>query len=73
MKKADYATAISLTFLREALGCPLMRASQQYRTLLDSQADTSTGDAQIGFEQVQLQGKTLHGILVGLQKPTTAS
>lgn len=63
---ADYGTAITLTFLREALGLPLMRASEVYRKLLSNTDGCSYGDVELGFLQLQLGDKTLHGIRLGL-------
>jgi len=37
-ESADYGTAVSLTFLREALGCPLTHASELYAKLLAAPA-----------------------------------
>ena len=61
---ADYATAITLTFLREALGCPLMRASELYRELLANSSAVRWGDVCVEFERLQLLDEQLHGVCV---------
>ena len=63
---ADYGTAITLTFLREALGLPLMRASEIFRKLLDQTEGFSFGDVNLGFGVVQLHDAKLHGIELSL-------
>jgi len=44
-RTVDYATAISLTFLREALGCPMTRAAELYDRLLRTQEAQQWGGA----------------------------
>jgi len=46
---ADFATAITLTFLREALGCPMTQASTLYARLLGGEAEISWGGATLAF------------------------
>lgn len=47
---ADYATAITLTFLREALGCPMTRAGQLYAEVLKEHR-AAWGGATLGFAE----------------------
>ena len=58
---ADYATAITLTFLREALGCPMTRAGQLYAILLEEQTAT-WGGATLSF--AEFDGR--HGVAATL-------
>jgi len=61
---ADYATAITVTFLREALGCPMTVASSLYARLLDGDEEVSWGGAQLGFSRAQLGDTAVHGLYV---------
>jgi tetratricopeptide (TPR) repeat protein len=47
---ADLGTAATLTFLREALGCPLTTASALYARLLAGAPEAAWGDALVRFE-----------------------
>ncbi len=49
---ADYATAISVTFLREALGCPLTRATALYAELLATKRPIPWSNATISFDTI---------------------
>src|SRR5262249_55043616 len=49
---ATFATAITLTFLREALGCPMTQASALYARLLGGEAKVEWGGAVLGFDSV---------------------
>ncbi|MBI4950961.1 MAG: hypothetical protein HY908_02935, partial [Myxococcales bacterium] len=49
---ADYATGAAVTFLREALGCPLTRASELYRELCADPRPRRWGGAELGFTSV---------------------
>jgi len=62
----NYATAVTLTFLREALGCPMTTASAIYAKLLTERETLSWGDVQVGFDQAELGEETLHGLYVEL-------
>lgn len=65
-ERADLATAASLTFLREALGCPLTRASEVYASLLrDGQAVVWAGVA-VSLRSVELGDVTRVGLDVSL-------
>lgn len=48
-KEANYATGASLTFVREALGCPMTQASELYARLLGGEASVEWGGATLGF------------------------
>lgn len=63
---ADYATAATLTFLREALGCPMTKASELYARLLRGEEELLFAGAHLGFEHVELGGDTHHGIAVSI-------
>lgn len=67
---ANYATAVTVTFLREALGCPLTRASELYATLLKEQREVSWGGARLGFDEVALGEERRPGIYVMAQEPS---
>jgi tetratricopeptide (TPR) repeat protein len=49
---ADFATAVTLTFLREALGCPMTHASELYARLLAGAAEVEWGGAVLAFDSV---------------------
>lgn len=59
---ANYATAITVTFLREALGCPMTRASALYARLLQGAGEVSWGGARLGFAEAQLGAAEVHGL-----------
>ena len=64
---ANYATAVSLTFLREALGCPMTHASELYGRLLRREEGVEWGGATMEFASVPRPDKpaeSRHGILV---------
>jgi tetratricopeptide (TPR) repeat protein len=66
-RAADYATAVTLTFLREALGCPLTAASELYARLLATQAPVEWGGAVVAFTSVPRPDRPAeerHGIVV---------
>jgi cytochrome c-type biogenesis protein CcmH/NrfG len=65
---ADYATAISLTFLREALGCTMTQASARYAELLAGAAPSRWGGAELGFAAVDAPSGSgqLHGLYVAI-------
>lgn len=65
---ADYGTALTLTFLREALGCPLTQASAIYARLLAGEAEVEWGGATVGFASVPR-----HGIRVARSRPDPAA
>ena len=63
----DYGTAATLTFLREALGCPMTHASALYAKLLSGDENVEWGGARLSFTSVPRPDKpteTRHGILV---------
>lgn len=62
----NFATAVSLTFLREALGCPMTNASEIYARLLGG-SPIEWGQAQARFATIPRPDKPSdlrHGILV---------
>ena len=64
---ADFATAITLTFLREALGCPMTQASALYQRLLGGEAKVEWGGALLAFDSVPRADKPSerrHGLRV---------
>ena len=64
---ANYATALNLTFLREALGCPMTQASELYARLLGGEAKVEWGGATLSFDSIPRQNNPkdfLHGIRV---------
>ena len=61
---ADYATAVSLTFLREAIGCPMTRASEIYAQLLQTNETVLWAGARVGFRSTQIAGEERHGLFV---------
>ncbi len=63
-ERADYATAVTLTFLRETLGCPLTRAGEIYAALLRDQQPVVWADARIAWERVTLGERELVGLAV---------
>lgn len=69
----NYATAVSLTFLREALGCPMTHASELYAALLQGSPSLDWGGATLRFATVpgsgapSKPGVERHGILITLR------
>jgi tetratricopeptide (TPR) repeat protein len=66
---ADYATAVSLTFLREALGVPLTQAGLYYQRLLGGEARIEVGGAAVRFASrphPTKEGEEQHGLLCEL-------
>jgi tetratricopeptide (TPR) repeat protein len=63
---ASFATAATLTFLREALGCTMTEASDLYARLLRDRVELAWADARIGFVEVDLGGTTHHGLAASL-------
>jgi thiol-disulfide isomerase/thioredoxin len=66
---ANYATALTLTFLREALGAPMTQASELYARLLADRAAITVSGARLGFASVprwDQPSDTLHGLAVWL-------
>jgi tetratricopeptide (TPR) repeat protein len=64
---ANYATAITLTFLREALGAPMTQASALYARLLGGEASVDWSGARLSFGTVPNptgKGDPLHGLSV---------
>jgi tetratricopeptide (TPR) repeat protein len=65
----NFATAVTLTFLREALGCPMTQASELYARLLGGEAEVSWGGATLGFDSIPRPDKPSerrHGVRVSL-------
>lgn len=63
----NFATALSLTFLREALGCPMTQASELYARLLSGNGPVEWGGATLSFDtasQGDKPGQERHGIRV---------
>jgi tetratricopeptide (TPR) repeat protein len=68
----DFGTAASLTFLREALGCPMTQASEIYARLLQGGAPVEWGGATArfaGLPRAERQREDRHGILVACAAP----
>lgn len=66
---ANFATAITLTYLRELLGCPLTQASALYARLLGGEAGVEWGGAVVAFDSVPRPDKPAdrrHGVRVRL-------
>ncbi len=66
----NFATALSLTFLREALGCPMTQASELYARLLSGNEPVSWGGATLCFDTASgavKPGQERHGIRVSLK------
>jgi tetratricopeptide (TPR) repeat protein len=64
---ANFATAITLTFLREALGCPMTQASALYARLLGGEGGVEWGGAALAFDSVPRPDKPSerrHGLRV---------
>ncbi|MEJ7732922.1 MAG: tetratricopeptide repeat protein [Polyangiaceae bacterium] len=64
---ANYATAVSLTFLREALGCPMTHASGLYQRLLAGEPSVEWRGLTARFASVPRHDRpseSRHGILV---------
>ena len=64
---ADLATAVTLTFLREALGCPMTHASELYSRLLGGAPEVEWGGAVLSFDSVPRPDKPAelrHGVRV---------
>jgi hypothetical protein len=66
---ADFATAVTLTFLREALGVPLTQAGVFYGRLLAGEAAVDFAGARVRFTSrphPKEQGEELHGLSCAL-------
>ncbi|APR83142.1 TPR repeat protein [Minicystis rosea] len=57
---ADLGTALTLTFLREALGCTLTTASALYAHLLAGEAEVTWAGAHLAFTDVPRPGLRVH-------------
>lgn len=67
---ADYATAVSLTFLREALGVPMTQAGLFYQRLLSGEPRVDFGGASARFSSrphPTEPGEEQHGLLCELE------
>jgi tetratricopeptide (TPR) repeat protein len=51
-RPTNFATAVTLTFLREVLGCPMTQASTLYARLLGGEAQVEWGGARLVFDSV---------------------
>jgi tetratricopeptide (TPR) repeat protein len=63
-RPANFATAATLTFLREALGCPMTRAGELYARLLREPGGFAWGGVQLGFETIAIEGDERQGVSV---------
>jgi tetratricopeptide (TPR) repeat protein len=66
---ANYATAVTLTFLREALGAPMTQASELYARLLGGEKSIDWSGAKLAFASVPDRtgkGEAKHGVSVTL-------
>jgi len=66
---ANYATAVTLTFLREALGAPMTQASELYARLLGGEKSIDWSGARLAFASVPNptgKGEPMHGVSVTL-------
>jgi tetratricopeptide (TPR) repeat protein len=71
----NFATAVSLTFLREALGCPMTQASELYARVLGGEAGVEWGGAALGFDSIPRPDKPSerrHGLRVSLRSDGAA-
>ncbi len=69
-KRVDVGTAATLTFLREALGCPLTQASLLYARLLVGESALEWGGAKIDFDSIARpdhSAERRHGVRVSLR------
>lgn len=69
-ERASFATAATLTFLREALGCPMTHASELYARLLAGEETVAWGDAALSFGSAPHPDRPSiqrHGIVVALR------
>jgi tetratricopeptide (TPR) repeat protein len=65
----NLATAMTVTFLREALGAPLTQASELYAKLLAERTALTVSGAKLGFSSAprwDRPGETMHGLAVWL-------
>jgi tetratricopeptide (TPR) repeat protein len=72
---ANYATAITLTFLREALGAPMTQASELYARLLGGEKSVDWSGARVAFATVPDPGgkdEKIHGLSIALLPDMTA-
>jgi tetratricopeptide (TPR) repeat protein len=72
---ANYATAVTLTFLREALGAPMTQASELYARLLGGEKFVDWSSARLAFASVpnpEGKGDPLHGLSVTALPPSVA-
>jgi len=73
---ADFATAASLTFLREAVGCPMTHASELYQQLLRGVPSVTFRGSVIRFGSLPRPDKPSeerHGILVSEEPAAVAT
>jgi tetratricopeptide (TPR) repeat protein len=69
-KPVDFGTAATLTFLREALGCPLTQASTLYARLLAGESALEWGGATLAFDSIPRPDRPAerrHGVRVSLR------
>jgi hypothetical protein len=65
---ASYATAASLTFLREAMGMPMTRAAELYARLLGGQDSIEYGGLEARFAEAEGAGGPVNGLLVSRKR-----
>jgi len=63
-ERADFGTGAMLTFLREALGCPMTRASELYGQMLREPSPLVWSGLRLEWREVELGGATLIGLQV---------
>jgi len=61
---ASYATAVSLTFLREGMGMPMTQAAELYARLLSGVESVDYGGLEARFAAREASGGSLNGLLV---------
>jgi hypothetical protein len=69
-KAANYATGASITFVREALGCPMTHASELYSRLVGGEPSVEWGGAILSFASAPRPDKPTemkNGILATLR------
>jgi tetratricopeptide (TPR) repeat protein len=63
-ERADRGTAWMLTFLREALGCPLTRAAGVYARLVNEKRRVSFAAASVAWAEIEIGERSLVGLRV---------
>jgi hypothetical protein len=65
---ASYATGVTLTFLREAMGVPMTQAGELYARLLDGAASVEFGALEARFSSREGSDAPLNGLLVASRR-----